>query len=95
MVATSTLCPILFFVDYHDGIFPLLWRLPPSRYKRRYIEQTPSGPTAFPFANERMASDSSCILELNSSRHVLGPPVKAFNIDTTRYTVLQKRYGNI
>ena len=71
----AALCPILLFMEYHDdGIFPLLQHLAPPPNTNDNIEQspaqgginssmeTPSGPTAFPFANERMASVSSCIV---------------------------------
>ena len=76
----AALCPILFFMEYHKSIFPLLWHLAPlqiqttisSSLQRRAgsplrvilnsSKETPSGPTAFPFANERMAPVSSCIV---------------------------------
>ena len=69
---------LLFMEYHDDGIFPLLRHLAPPPNTNDYIEQspaqggitvkgdleqlTPSGPTAFPFANERMASVSSCIV---------------------------------
>ena len=50
----------------------------PLRVLLNSSTETPSGPTAFPFANERMASVSSCIVGRIPSGMFFGPLVKAF-----------------
>ena len=74
----AALCLILRFMEfYDDGIFSLLQHLALPPNTNDNIEQragfplrvilnsstkTPSGPIAFPFTNERMASVISCIV---------------------------------
>ena len=65
----AALCPILFFMEYHKlqiqtTISSSLQRRArsPLRVILNNSKETPSGPTAFPFANERMAPVSSCVV---------------------------------